>query len=356
MTQSLTPSATALLEPLRVTAGVPWFHIPDPQSHVLDDVAAELGIHPLQVEDCRERDKTAHVEDSETYSFIVIKLLGAAVTGRLRRKKGAAAAAAGVAAAPAQPQNAAYPNTRSSIADDTAEVPMRLLFEDFNLFLGADYLLTVSEGEDDSELVKAVVSRVTAKTPAKSPDRIAHAIIDIAVDRYLPVLDNVADAISDAENIVLHSPEPYILREIFRLKRMLLVFRRVASAMRDVVSQMTRRYDLTEHRTDRELRVYYRDISDHLVRVTELIETYRDLLSGTLDIYLSAIANRTNQIMKVLTIWGTISIPLVVLTGFFGMNVKLPMEQNPNAVWWLIGAMCASTAACLYLFRRMKWF
>src|SRR5215470_12498562 len=336
MTGPLAQSAAALLEPLRVTAGVPWFHIVDPQSPLLDQVAAQLGIHPLQVEDCRERDKIAHVEESETYLFIVTKLLGAPATGRLRRKKGTAAAGNG--------------------PDDAAEVPMRLLFEDFNLFLGNDYLLTVSAGADDSELMKAVLSRVTAKVPAKSADRTAHALIDIAVDRYLPMLDNLADAISDAENIVLHSPEPYILREIFRLKRMLLVFRRVASAMRDVISQMTRRYDLIEHRADSELRVYYRDISDHLVRVTELIETYRDLLSGTLDIYLSAIANRTNQIMKVLTIWGTVSIPLVVLTGFFGMNVKLPMEQNPHAVWWIVGTMSASVAACLYLFRRMKWF
>jgi magnesium transporter len=341
----LAQSAAALLEPLRVTAGVPWFHIVDPQSPVLDQVAAQLGIHPLQVEDCRERDKTAHVEESETYLFMVIKLLGAPVTGRLRRKKGVAARG-----------NSSIADAAGNSPGDAAEVPMRLLFEDFNLFLGSDYLLTVSEGADHAELVKAVVSRVAAKVPAKSADRAAHALIDIAVDRYLPVLDNVADAISDAENIVLHSPEPYILREIFRLKRMLLVFRRVASAMREVVSQMTRRYDLPEHRADRELRIYYRDISDHLVRVTELIETYRDLLSGTLDIYLSAIANRTNQIMKVLTIWGTVSIPLVVLTGFFGMNVKLPTEQNPHAVWWIVGAMSASVAACLYLFRRMKWF
>ena len=107
---------------------------------------------------------------------------------------------------------------------------------------------------------------------------------------------------------------------------------------------------------DRELRVYYRDISDHLIRVTELIETYRDLLSGTLDIYLSAIANRTNLIMKVLTIWGTVSIPLVVITGFYGMNVKLPIEENPQAVYWIIGLMVVCVAGCLYVFRRMKWF
>lgn len=342
MNQPLTPEAAVLLEPLRVTPNVPWFHISDPHSDVLDRIAAQLGIHPLQVEHCREPDKTAHVEEAESYSFIVIKLLGAAVTGRLRRKKAGS--------------GSTEPDARRASPDDAADVPMRLLFEDLNLFLGADYLLSVSEGADDSELVKAVLERVTAKAGMKSADRVAHALIDIAVDRYLPVLDNVADAISDAENIVLHSPEPFILREIFRLKRVLLVFRRVASAMRDVVSQMTRRYDIAEHRAGRDLRIYYRDISDHLVRITELIETYRDLLSGTLDIYLSAVANRTNQIMKVLTVWGTVSIPLVVLTGFYGMNVKLPMENNPNAIYWISGAMALSVLGGLYYFRRKKWF
>jgi Mg2+ and Co2+ transporters len=341
MAKPTTQDAPALLSSLRVLPDIAWYHLADPRSPVLDQLAEHFGIHPLQVEDCREIDKTAHVEESESYSFIVIKLLGAAVTGRLRRKK--------PASGDSNPGNA-------SGNSESADAPMRLLFEDFNIFLGPDWLLTVSEGAGDSELVRAVVTRVTAKTSAKSADRVAHALVDVAVDRYLPVLDNVAEAISDAENIVLHSPEPAILREIFRLKRMLLMFRRVASAMRDVVSQMTRRYEGTEHRADRELRIYYRDISDHLIRVTELVETYRDLLSGTLDIYLSAMANRTNQIMKVLTIWGTVSIPLVVLTGFYGMNVKLPGQEHPHAWYWITGAMMVTTLGGLALFRRKNWF
>jgi magnesium transporter len=136
----------------------------------------------------------------------------------------------------------------------------------------------------------------------------------------------------------------------------MLLVSRVSSATRDVVSQMTRRYEVTEHRADRELRIYYRDISDHLIRVTELVETYRDLISGTLDIYLSAVANRTNQIVKVLTIWGTVSIPLVVLTGFYGMNVKLPGQEHPHAWLWITGAMVVSTLGGLALFRRENWF
>jgi magnesium transporter len=102
------------------------------------------------------------------------------------------------------------------------------------------------------------------------------------------------------------------------------------------------------------LRIYYRDISDHLIRVTELVETYRDLLSRTLDIYLSAVANRTKQ--KVLTIWGTVSISLVALTGFYGMNVKLPGQEHPRAWLWITGAMVVSTLGGLALFRRKNWF
>src|SRR5262249_27273380 len=128
-------------------------------------------------------------------------------------------------------------------------------------------------------------------------------------------------------------------------------------SMRDVVGLMIRRYDSTpgDKKHDKELRIYYRDISDHLVRVTEMVETYRDLLSGSLDIYLSAVANRTNEIMKVLTIWGTIALPLVVTTGFYGMNVKLPAQDHPYAVYFLIGLMGATTLGSLYYFHKKKW-
>ena len=117
------------------------------------------------------------------------------------------------------------------------------------------------------------------------------------------------------------------------MKRNLIDFRRYAGGMREVVNQLMRR---EQGFLGDDLDPFFRDVYDHIVRTVDLIETYRDLLSSSTDIYLSAVANRTNQIMKVLTVWGTVSLPLVVITGFFGMNLPLPWQHNP------LGALYAS--------------
>ena len=101
---------------------------------------------------------------------------------------------------------------------------------------------------------------------------------------------------------------------------------------------------------------YFRDIYDHIIRTVDLIETYRDLLSGALDIYLSAVANRTNEVMKVLTIWGTVALPLVIITGFFGMNLRLPWVNSPHGTDYAVALMAISTISVLVYFKMKRWF
>jgi magnesium transporter len=101
---------------------------------------------------------------------------------------------------------------------------------------------------------------------------------------------------------------------------------------------------------------YFRDIYDHLLRTVELIESYRDLLTGSLDIYLSAVANRTNEVMKLLTIWGTVALPLVIITGFFGMNLPLPFQHTHHGTALAVGIMLLSTFLVLLYFKRKGWF
>jgi magnesium transporter len=144
-----------------------------------------------------------------------------------------------------------------------------------------------------------------------------------------------------------------VLSEIFRLKRKLIDFRRVASGMRDVVNAIIRREGGL---VGDDLDPYFRDIYDHLVHVVDLVETHRDLLTGSLDIYLSAVAQRTNDVMKVLTIYGTLALPLVIITGFFGMNLHLPWSSNPNGIWYATGLMLVSIALVLWFFKRKRWF
>jgi magnesium transporter len=292
-------------ESLQPLPGVSWFDISDPNSLELDKLADRFGFHELQVEDCRHRPQRAKMEEYENYIFCVLKHL-------------------------------------RNDADFT--------FEDFDIFLTKRELVSVHEPNSDileKARLRAEQSKVT------DVDKFFYILLDTIVDEYSPVLDRIADETSEIESVVLQSPEPRVLARIFRLKRNLIEFRRAAGGMREVVNSLVRREGgLLSDKFD----PYLRDVYDHVVRTTEFIETYRDLLSGALDIYLSAVANRTNEVMKVLTIWGTVALPLVIITGFFGMNLPLPWQPNPHGTWYAVGLMVITTVATLLYFKRKKWF
>lgn len=354
MSQEPPVSVETLLESLTVIPGVRWFHLSDPSSPALDQLAGHFGIHPLQVEDCRHRRQTARVEEHDSYTFIVIKVL-AQVPGENRSTRGAPAS--GDAELEREDTPAPGRRTGPDPPEKSVSAAGRLKFEDFDAFLAPDYLLTVSGGE--SALVQTVATRVKSESALHNPERIAHALVDSAVDQYLPALDRLGDFINRLEDRVIRNPIPQTLREIFRLKRVLLDFRRVATSMREAVNSLIRRYDIPHSgegsAVDRDLRFYYRDVYEHVVRVIDFIETYRDLLTGSLDIYLSAVANRTNEVMKILTLWGTIAMPLLVLTSFYGMNIKLPLEQDPYALIPIGLVMVASTIIVFIYIRRKHW-
>jgi magnesium transporter len=354
MSQEPTASNEALLESLTVIPGVRWFHLSDPSSSALDQLAAHFGIHPLQVEDCRHRRQTARVEEHDSYSFIVIKVLAAAPVDK--RSAGSVPSSSG-----AELAREGAPDTGGRTSPDppgkSALGAARLKFEDFDVFLGPDYVFTVSGGE--SALVQTVAARLRSEATRHSPERVTHALIDSTVDQYLPALDHLGDFINLLEDRVIRNPMPPTLREVFRLKRVLLDFRRVSTSMREVVNALIRRYDVphTGERgvVDQDLRFYYRDVYEHVVRVIDFIETYRDLVTGSLDIYLSAVANRTNEVMKILTLWGTIAMPLLVLTSFYGMNISLPLEKDPYALIPVGLLMVASTIIVVIYIRRKHW-
>lgn len=286
--------------------GIPWFDIDDPSSPALDELAKRFQLHELQIEDCRHRPQRAKTDEYGHYIFAVLK--------HLHKKD----------------QN--------------------ILFDDFDVFLGPGFLITVHQGEC-SFLEK--LRALALQTHTDRLDRIFYRLVDLLVDEYLALLDEIAEHVSDVESEVLQHPEPPVLRSIFRLKRKLIEFRRVAADMREVINALIRREQ--GHLGD-DLDPYFRDVYDHLIRTVDLIETYRDLLTGSLDIYLSAVANRTNQVMKTLTIWGTVALPLVIITGFFGMNLPLPWANRPHGTIFATGLMALSVALVLLYFKRKGWF
>lgn len=353
MAENPETSIESLLHALTVVPDVCWYHLADPASPALDQLAAHFGIHPLQVEDCRHRRQTARVEEHERYTFVVIKILGHARGANQDNQHAASPHAPESVAAPRKtPPDFGTPPQANAVP-----ATVRLHFEDFDIFLGKDFLLTVDEGE--CSFIPAVARRIAAEASLQSPDCIAHALIDVAVDQYLPALDHLGDFINQLEDRVLRRPSPATLREIFRLKRTLLDFRRVATAMREAVNGLIRRYDSGNASTrprDRELRIYYRDVYDHVVRIIDFVETYRDLLTGSLDIYLSAVANRTNEVMKILTVYGTVALPFLVFTGFYGMNIPLPLQESRYMPLLLTLIMVVCALGIYAYFRRKHWF
>jgi magnesium transporter len=285
---------------------VNWFDVPDPNSPDLDELARRFSLHELQIEDCRRRPQRAKVDEYGNYLFAILKHL--------------------------------------VLTDKRPE------FDDFDVFLGPDFLITVHQG--DSALLAKLLKWVQENHVTRL-DRILHQMTDLIVDEYLAFLDDSSEDISKVESLVLECPEPPVLRDIFQLKRRLIDFRRNASGMRDVINAIIRREGGL---TGDDLDPYFRDVFDHLVRAVDLVESQRDLLTGSLDIYLSAVANRTNEVVKVLTIYGTMALPLVVITGFFGMNLHLPWMNNPYGVWYASLLMVFSMVGVLWYFKKKGWF
>jgi magnesium transporter len=294
---------SAVLQPL---PGVQWFDLDDPSSPALDDLARRFKLHELQIEDCRHRPQPAKTDEYGHYIFTVLKHL---------QRKGES-----------------------------------FVFDDLDIFLGPDFLITVHQGS--CQTVDKVRQLATHSQPDRL-DRIFYRLVDWVVDDYLVLVDEIAEQVSDVESEVLEHPDPPILRRIFQLKRRLIEFRRVTAGMREVINAVIRR----EHGVvNDDLDPYFRDVYDHLVRTVDLIETYRDLLTSSLDIYLSAVANRTNQVMKILTIWGTVALPLVIITGFFGMNLPLPWEHSAHGTLFSVALMVLSSVIVLFYFKRKGWF
>jgi magnesium transporter len=179
--------------------------------------------------------------------------------------------------------------------------------------------------------------------------------MDGTVDSYAPTLDWFNEAIDGIEDTVLERPSPTTLQRIFEAKRGLIELRRVLSNMRDVAGHLQR---LETELMQRDLWPFLRDVYDHLARNLDMVEMQRDLLTGAMDIYLSSVANRTNQVMKVLTVLGTIALPAIVISGFYGMNTKgrLPGIDSPHGAEIATGLMVVATVGLLIMLKKFDWF
>jgi magnesium transporter len=200
------------------------------------------------------------------------------------------------------------------------------------------------------------VNQFLSKNPElmkRGPDYLFHLIIDDVVDHYTPILDSLDDSLDRLEKDVFHSPKPRTMAHALQMKRTIMTMRRIAFYQREMLNRLSRgEFELI---STNEM-VYYRNVYDHLVRMTDIADTYRDMISGLLDAYLSVTSNRLNQVMKVLTIISTIFLPLSFITGFFGMNFsKMPGLDWEHGTAMASGIMLLVAVVMLWVFRRNRW-
>ena len=234
------------------------------------------------------------------------------------------------------------------------EVKDKLATKELDMFLSERYLVTIHEKR--MKAVEDTVAKVE-KDPGRllgdGIDMLLYTVLDLMMDAYFPILDKLQERIDDVEEEATNRPRQQVLQDIGEMKRELLNFRRTIGPQRDVLAQLTR----GEVPCVREsTRVYLRDVQDHLNRVVETIEIYRDLVLGARDIYLSSLSNYLNQIMKTLTIITVITLPFTVVTGFFGMNFEaIPGIHSKTGFWAACAVILATVLVLLGWFRRQKW-
>jgi magnesium transporter len=306
-------TATDLPELLKDTSAVIWVDMEAPteaDERVLLDV---FKFHPLTVEDCRENRHYPKVEEFEGYLYFIVHGVTADIS------------------------------------------PERFNTIELDGFLGRNYVITCHH-----EMFRSIdnVKQLLRTTPVacqRGTAFLLHQILDQVVDYYSPVLDDFDDRIDKLEDDIftLKRPNNMILSEIMDLKRSVLRLRRISVKQMDILQRMSRgEFALITE----EMRPFYRDVYDHLVRVVDLAENYRDLISGSLEAYLSVVSNRLNEIMKVLTIFSAIMLPLTFIAGVYGMNFDNMPELHSRYGYygvWII--MVAVAVAMLLFFKRRGW-
>lgn len=229
----------------------------------------------------------------------------------------------------------------------------RLQTKQLSIVLFKNLIITIQEKESAffNEISAKIKDRISVRN--NGADNLLYIIIDYVVDNYFDVLEEIGEKIDNVEDQLLYNPERKILEETYRLKRDLVNIRKALWLMRNAIGSMVQNeFELIGSRALN----YFRDEYNHIVQLIDLTETYRDICSGMLEIYLSSISNKTNDIMKVLTIFSTIFIPLTFLVGIYGMN----FINMPEVKWeygyisfWIVSLII--TGLMIRFFRRKKW-
>jgi len=279
---------------------------------IIEKIGKCFDIHPLVLEDILDTDQRPKMEDYEKFIFLVLKML--------------------------------------YVEDKTQEIHS----EQVSLILGNNYVISFQETIGDVfDSVRERIRGSKGRIRKMGADYLAYALTDAIVDNYYTILEKIGEKIESMQEDIISNPNPETLQHIHKLKRDMIYLRKSVWPLREVINGLLREESKLIKKSSH---IYLRDLYDHTIQVIDTIETYRDMVSGMLDIYISSVSNKMNEVMKVLTIFAAIFIPLTFIAGVYGMNFHHMPELSYTwaypAVWIVIIVVAISL---LGYFKHKKW-
>lgn len=292
---------------------VTWYDIRGVHdTQIIEKLGTQFDIHPLILEDIADTQQRPKFDEYENGVFITAKAL------------------------------------KFDVANH------QVLLEQISIFIGENFLISFQE--DDDDLFVGVRQRINSrrgKIRTKGADYLGYALLDNIVDHYFTVLDKIEEEIEKLEEEIITNPQNNLKAKIHHLKREMLTLRKAVQPLREAISKFAKSENDT---VDESTEVFLRDLNDHTIQVVDTVDTYRDVLTGLQDLYLSEISFKMNEVMQVLTIISSIFIPLSFLTGLYGMNFdNIPELHYQNGYFILLGVMLMIIVGLLVYFRRNKW-
>ena len=300
--------------PFKDKPSVTWINIDGVhQIDMIETIGKHFGLHPLVLEDIVNTRQRPKMEDFGDYIFVVLKMI--------------------------------YFDEKENV----------IKAEQVSLITGPNFVISFQEREGD--VFNAIRDRLRGskgRIRKMGADYLAYALMDSVVDNYFVILETVGEKLEDMEEELMTNPTPETVHVIHNLKRDLILLRKAVWPLREILSGLERGESTLIHKSTR---IYLRNVYDHTIQVIDAIETSRDMLSGMLDIYLSSVSNRMNEVMKVLTIIATIFIPLTFVAGLYGMNFQYMPELGWR--WGYFAVLLVMVVIGIFMvayFKRKKWF
>lgn len=298
---------------LKATSSVSWINVDGIHDvELMDSFKESFGLHPLVLEDIVHTGQRPKIEDYGEYIYIVFTML-------------------------------TYDEERKEIKG-----------EQVSLILSMNYVLSFQERPGDIfDLIRERLRNAKGRIRKMGTDYLAYALVDMVVDQYFVILEKIGERIEELEESLTRNTEPETMQEIHRLKREMIYLRKSIWPIRESISGLEKSESALINKATLK---YLRDVYDHTIQIIDTVETFRDMLSGMHDTYLTNISNRMNEIMKVLTIIATIFIPMTFIAGIYGMNFKFMPELEWHGGYFVVwGVVIAIAVIMIIFFRRKKW-